>query len=58
MTYEGKWGENGKMIFESKVEKEPFQIIYEKVDKKHFKRTTKNNDDGIEFENIFEFERQ
>ena len=58
LEYRGIEITDQKMVFESKVEKEPFQIIYESVDKKHFRRITKNNDDGIEYENVFEFERQ
>lgn len=58
LEYQGIEATDKKMVFESKIEKEPFQIIYESVDKKHFRRITKNNDDGIEYENVFEFERQ
>ena len=57
LEYKGLRYSPTEMIFKSDTEKTPFQINYRYIDKKHFTRTIYGDDDGIEYETVFEFER-
>ncbi|MCI5082163.1 MAG: hypothetical protein MRY78_10730 [Saprospiraceae bacterium] len=47
-----------RMVFESDVRKEPFRIVMQKTGQDTYTQTNFSNDEGIEYENQFLFEKK